>query len=383
MNFRIRFFFFTLAILFLSACGEGSRESSSSSSITYTGYIIDSPVVNLEYRCGTKVAKTEAGGLFTCTSLPVKFFLGNLEIGEVSGISSDSKIFIQDIVGLARDNFTDTEVIKLGLFLQSLSTNADISTEILLPDTIIFTTTQNFEELNLEDIRDLLVVQGVTLRTEEEVSEHLQESAEVAPNLTNATAVVGTMDIAIASTSFSNAGGTVDSCIVSPRLPTGLSLGSDCTISGTASTVHFPTIHTVRGSNGSGSDTASVIITINSLLFAPSLSNAPSIVTTTGVNIGSRSFLNTGGTIDSCTVSPTLPTGLSLGSDCTITGTATTSQPASIHTVTGANEGGSDTATVSITVNETDVITPTTATISGTITFDSVPFKSGGSSGLD
>ena len=68
---------------------------------------------------------------------------------------------------------------------------------------------------------------------------------------------------------------------------------------------------------------------------------------------------STTGTIDSCTVSPTLPTGLSImSSNCTISGTATVVTATTVFTVTATNGGGNNTATVSIT------ITPQPATFS-------------------
>ncbi|MEM7179612.1 MAG: putative Ig domain-containing protein [Spirochaetota bacterium] len=55
------------------------------------------------------------------------------------------------------------------------------------------------------------------------------------------------------------------------------------------------------------------------------------------------------GTINSCTVSPSLPTGLSLDSTtCTISGTPTTSQTSTSYTITASNSVGSLSTTISI-----------------------------------
>jgi len=91
-------------------------------------------------------------------------------------------------------------------------------------------------------------------------------------------------------------------------------------------------------------------------------------------------FRNTGSAITSCTVSPSLPSGLSLSSDCTIRGTVTSSQPRTSYVVTGRNSAGSSNANIEITVI---TVTSSTVRLSGTITYDSVPFKSGLVSGLD
>ncbi len=55
------------------------------------------------------------------------------------------------------------------------------------------------------------------------------------------------------------------------------------------------------------------------------------------------------GTVTNCTVSPSLPAGLSLDSStCSISGTPTASQSAVSYTVTASNSGGSTTAVLSI-----------------------------------
>ena len=85
------------------------------------------------------------------------------------------------------------------------------------------------------------------------------------------------------------------------------------------------------------------------------------------------SAANSGGYILSCSASPTLPSGLSLSSTCTLSGTptvasttATSARPGALlskfYTITATNTGGSDTATISITVQPSGgslSITPT------------------------
>lgn len=91
-------------------------------------------------------------------------------------------------------------------------------------------------------------------------------------------------------------------------------------------------------------------------------------------------FSSSGSPITSCTVSPSLPTGLNLDSDCTIRGITTSNQDFNTYVLEGTNSVGSDNASVNIKVLSN---TSSTVILSGTVTYDSVPFKSGLSSGLD
>ena len=60
-----------------------------------------------------------------------------------------------------------------------------------------------------------------------------------------------------------------------------------------------------------------------------------------------------GGAVDSWSVSPSLPAGLSIGSsNGTIYGTPTTITAFATYTITATNLGGSGTATVTIQVND-------------------------------
>ena len=113
---------------------------------------------------------------------------------------------------------------------------------------------------------------------------------------------------------------------------------------------------------------------------APNLSNKSSIELAKNEDIGRIQFSNSGDRVTSCQVSPNLPQGLSLKSDCSITGTPTANHSPTTYVVTGKNEAGSDTASINISVITME---ERTVKVSGTITYDSVPFKSGLSSGLN
>ena len=140
------------------------------------------------------------------------------------------------------------------------------------------------------------------------------------------------------------------SCTSSPTLPVGLSINNTtCVISGTPTTLQSSTTYTITATNGSGSDTASIAISVvldppSNLVYAGDpfvlLKDIPVTLTPTY-----------DGTVTSCTVTPALPTGLSLNtSNCVISGTPTTNQTAVNYTVTASNAYGSTNKTISIAI---------------------------------
>ncbi|MDF5691499.1 putative Ig domain-containing protein [Aquirufa aurantiipilula] len=147
--------------------------------------------------------------------------------------------------------------------------------------------------------------------------------------------------------------GTVTSYSISPGLPTGLSFNTTTgVISGTPTVTSPATDYTVTATNGTGSTTAVVNITVNATLAAPtSLSyNTPNVYTT-GTTI---TDLNPSvvGTVTSYSISTPLPTGLTFNTTTgVISGTPTVTSPATDYTVTATNATGSTTAVVRITVN--------------------------------
>lgn len=89
---------------------------------------------------------------------------------------------------------------------------------------------------------------------------------------------------------------------------------------------------------------------------SPQLSDASDITAEIAVAISAIIFESSGGEILNCTISPVLPTGLSItltsnGLACEITGTPTEISAATTYTVTATNATGSDTATVGITID--------------------------------
>ncbi len=146
--------------------------------------------------------------------------------------------------------------------------------------------------------------------------------------------------------------GTVDSYTVAPALPAGLFLNSSTgTISGTPTAISAKTSYTVTAANASGSTTTTIQITVSLPLSPTDLSyDQPAIDAATGQAI-TPDVPSVTGTVDSYTVAPALPAGLSLsGSTGIISGTPTALTPLTSYTVTASNASGSVSAAILISV---------------------------------
>ena len=148
-------------------------------------------------------------------------------------------------------------------------------------------------------------------------------------------------------------GGTVVSYAVSPSLPAGLSLDTSTgAISGTPTAVTSSASYTITATNTGGTDTASITIVVNDV--APTISyGSTSLTLEKGTTMTTETPTVGGGTITSWSVSPSLPAGLSLDSSTgAISGTPSAVTSSANYTITATNTGGSDTATITIVVND-------------------------------
>ena len=140
---------------------------------------------------------------------------------------------------------------------------------------------------------------------------------------------------------------------VSPSLPSGLTLNSTSgVISGTPTAAALASNYTVTGNYAGGSETFSINITVND--GAPtSLTYASPNVFTKGTGIASLTPTASGGALVSYSISPTLPSGLSIDTTTgVISGIPTAVTPIATYTVTATNSGGSTTFGIVITVKD-------------------------------
>ncbi|MCA8837460.1 MAG: hypothetical protein K8963_06385, partial [Proteobacteria bacterium] len=189
----------------------------------------------------------------------------------------------------------------------------------------------------------------------------------MAPMLGNAASLSAGAPVNI---TFSNSGGGVlTGCSILPELPEGLSIelnedSSSCRIVGTPALVLAPTSFMVTATNAASSATTVVSISVSQPSAAvPVMANLQAQILAIQSEAAIR-FLNSGGgELTGCTVNPVLPSGLELNhsednSLCVIAGTPDALTPRATYVITAVNDGGSDQASVDITIANFTIAAP-------------------------
>jgi 6-phosphogluconolactonase (cycloisomerase 2 family) len=163
-----------------------------------------------------------------------------------------------------------------------------------------------------------------------------------------------TKGTAITNNTPSNSGGAVITYGVSPALPAGLALSTTTgIISGTPTAITPTASYTVTGTNGVGSTTVSLTITVHDAPPANLSYSVNPATYTKGVAIASNVPTSSGGAVVSYAVAPALPVGLALDTTSgIISGTPTAITATATYTVTATNAGGNSTVGVIISVND-------------------------------
>ena len=163
--------------------------------------------------------------------------------------------------------------------------------------------------------------------------------------------LTATADSAISDITVTNSGGDATYSI-SPAIDNGLSFDTtDGTISGMPANAATNVVYTITASNVSGNSTATLNITVNPK--APNISLSTTTITATARSaISNITVTNSGGTATSYAILPALNVGLSFSTETgTISGTPANAATNIVYTVTASNVTGTDSATLSITVN--------------------------------
>lgn len=171
----------------LIGCGGGSANGTSSAADDashndtnkITGYFIDAPVEGLFYSCvGTNSRGfTDSSGAFYCESSPVAFYIGKLSLGSVDIPTSDGNVYPQDLVGVARTDFSDDKLVELVQLLQSLDDDSvpDNGIKITKEFSDAFTTGMQFKTKSLGE---LLSIAGVGAIDATSAIEHLKSTMQ-------------------------------------------------------------------------------------------------------------------------------------------------------------------------------------------------------------
>ncbi len=197
--------------------------------------------------------------------------------------------------------------------------------------------------------------------------------------------VIATKGVTVINAVPTISGGEVVSYSITPALPAGVSLNTTTgVISGTPTVLLTTTVFTITASNSGGSTSGTFTLTVIDPEPGTFIYNPASIVATKGVTVINAVPTISGGAVDSYSITPALPAGVSLNTTTgVISGTPTVLLTTTIFTITASNTGGSTSGTFTLTVNDVApsglsyASSPVIAT-KGVTVINAVPTISGG-----
>ena len=151
-------------------------------------FLIDSPINGVDYECGVRKDKSksqivdgvEREGVVNCRKGSVTFKIGNLIIGKLEKYKDFQEVYLQDLINISKDSFDNTELLKLGMFVQSIDDDGDINQTINITDEIKNKINiKSLDDMNISDVKDYLIKLGKTPRDTSDVREHIIENSGI------------------------------------------------------------------------------------------------------------------------------------------------------------------------------------------------------------
>ena len=181
--------------LLLSACGSSSSTDTTTTPTVTTGQLVDNYVANADYVCadGT-TGVTDNNGTFTCPTLPVRFEVGGLQLGEVAALATDRQVFPQDLLGVTRDDINNSDVIAMAQFLQSCDADANPQNGILIKEEIKSALADLNTTFDAADLDYYATEANLTLVNQETAQNHLRHSVDFVEHVDSTDAPIAVKD---------------------------------------------------------------------------------------------------------------------------------------------------------------------------------------------
>lgn len=180
MNKLLKNISLVCAVALLSGCGGGGGSNSSNTSSGVSGskgYFIDAAVKGLKYvNEDGSTGYTQADGSFNYAGGKVTFYVGDIEVGSISSLPSDNNVLLQDILNLSRTNTTDSKLLNVATFLQSLDTDDSTDTIEIGDNFAKFKGSAYNKNILDVDTVTALSDNNITKKESSVVKEHLQNS---------------------------------------------------------------------------------------------------------------------------------------------------------------------------------------------------------------
>ena len=158
------------------------------------------------------------------------------------------------------------------------------------------------------------------------------------------------VSMSVSPTTRDTRGASITTCSITPSLPTGLSINqSTCVISGTPTVTLASTTFTITPQNSAGngaSTTVNLSVAPNTPVLSYSGSSGTSGQWDVPMSITPTTLNNRGSSVTGCSITPALPTGLTINANtCVISGTPKAILSSATFTVTATNAVGSGSST--------------------------------------
>jgi len=164
----------------MTGCGSDSgSDAGAAAGTTVSGQLADSYIANADFECGDKKkGTTDKDGRFSCDKFPVKFTIGNLELGSINSLPADKHVFPQDLVGVGRDDVNNSDVVAMAQFLQACDDDNNTANGIQIRAEIR-KKLQRFEDsLNAQTVEAVAMDLNVKLTKKDTAVAHLEHTTK-------------------------------------------------------------------------------------------------------------------------------------------------------------------------------------------------------------